>query len=392
MKNTIYAIGAALCALFLPFHARADDAEFGAFLQRETVTLSSQTGDVAASRWQMAQVEKAGADGAALSRAGFGTRGWQNARVPNTVLTNLVANGVYPEPYYGLNNAHETSVIPDVSVAGTQFYSYWFRREFSVPTSYRNRRVWMQFDGINYRAQVWLNGKNLGNMAGMFNRGLFDVTGAVKIGAPNALAVLVSPIDEPNGFRAKSDKPRAAGENRNGADGTIGCYTTMLMTAGWDFTFPDGIRDRNTGIWRDIKLFSTGAVALRNPFVQSDLIRRSSQLEADKMVRAIRAQKPNCAIVLQIMNKPWDALNRNQSASVRPQLQTFNENYRAYASSHAFPLVAHYADWQRLQSEEPEKYQSFVSDGVHPNAQGNLEINGPPIEALLNAARIAKPD
>ncbi len=260
----------ALLALAVPKPARADDTN-GEFAQRETVTLSSQASDAAASRWQMVQAEKANADGAQISRAGFGARDWQKARVPGTVLTNLVADGVYPDPYFGLNNAHETSVIPDLSVVGTPFYTYWFRREFVVPNTFRGRRVWMQFDGINYRAQIWLNGVKLGDMAGMFNRGLFDVTDAVKIGGPNALAVLVAPIDVPNGFRAKSDKPRAAGENRNGGDGTIGKYTTMLMTAGWDFTFPDGIRDRNTGIWRDIKLFSTGAVALRNPFVKSDL-------------------------------------------------------------------------------------------------------------------------
>ncbi|BCM92035.1 exo-beta-D-glucosaminidase [Abditibacteriota bacterium] len=257
-------------ALNLAARAEAPDARFGAFPERDTTLLTSQPPSAGA-RWQMVQSEKAGADGTQISQSGFATRGWQSAIVPGTVLNSLVANGVYPEPYFGLNNAHETSKIPDVSQAGPGFYTYWFRREFAVPTSYRNRRVWLQFDGINYRAEIWLNGRSLGSMAGMFNRGLFDVTDVVKIGSPNALAVLVKPIDVPNGFKAKSDKPSAAGENRNGGDGTIGQYTTMLMTAGWDFTFPDGIRDRNTGIWRDIKLFSTGAVALRNPFVKTQL-------------------------------------------------------------------------------------------------------------------------
>ncbi len=268
--------GLSLCAALLApvlsgtAQAQTPDARYGAFPERDAVLLTSQP-SAGSARWQMMQNDKAGAQGAQISQSGFATRSWQNAIVPGTVLNSLVADGVYPEPYFGLNNAHETSKIPDVSQVGTGFYTYWFRRVFTVPTSYRNRRVWLQFDGINYRADIWLNGHELGSMAGMFNRGVFDVTDAIKVGAPNALAVLVKPIDVPNGFRAKSDKPRAAGENRNGGDGTIGQYTTMLMTAGWDFTFPDGIRDRNTGIWRDIKLFSTGDVALRNPFVKTQL-------------------------------------------------------------------------------------------------------------------------
>ena len=109
-------------------------------------------------------------------------------------------------------------------------------------------------------------------MAGMFNRGLFEISNAAMIGGDNVLAVLVHPIDPPNGFKQRANTGGSAqNENRNGADGKIGAYTTMLMTCGWDFTFKDGIRDRNTGIWRDIKVFASGPVLLRHPFVKSVL-------------------------------------------------------------------------------------------------------------------------
>jgi len=211
------------------------------------------------------------ADGAVISRPGFSTVNWKEAIVPGTVLNSLVHDGVYPEPYFGLNNAHEQKLIPDLSEAGPDFYTYWFRAEFVVPDSFKQKQVWLQFDGINYRAEIWLNGQKLGDLAGMFQRGIFNVTKAVRLGGTNALAVLVHPVDKPGGFRAKNKTVRAAGENRNGGDGEIGRNTTMLMTVGWDFTFTDGIRDRNTGIWRDVKLFATGPVSIRNPFVQSEL-------------------------------------------------------------------------------------------------------------------------
>jgi mannosylglycoprotein endo-beta-mannosidase len=244
---------------------------YAPYPERETIGLQSAAGHGGTFAWVMRKASEAGYGGA-ISSPDFATGGWQKAVVPGTVLNSLVANGVYPEPYYGVNNQLTQKRIPDISETGAAFYTYWFRTTFHVPKSFENRRVWLQFDGINYKAELWLNGRKLGDMAGMFYRGLFDVTALARIGQENALAVLVHPIDPPNGFRQRVDtKGNAKNENRNGADGTIGAYVTMLMTCGWDFTFKDGVRDRNTGIWRDIKLYATGPVLLRNAFVKSEL-------------------------------------------------------------------------------------------------------------------------
>ncbi|BCM92028.1 hypothetical protein IAD21_03907 [Abditibacteriota bacterium] len=110
----------------------------------------------------------------------------------------------------------------------------------------------------------------------------------------------------------------------------------------------------------------------------------------DQIVRAVRAQNPNSAIVLQVMDVPWDAPNGNRSFSDRPQLQGFNDNYRTYARQHALPLIDHNPDWLRLKDTEPDKYHTYLPDGLHPNKDGDLAVNWPPIEALLTAARDAK--
>ncbi len=111
--------------------------------------------------WRMCRRQAADAGGAAISSPGFLASDWQKAIVPGTVLNSLVHDGVYPEPYFGLNNAHERKLVPDISEVGRDFYTYWFRTEFSVPEEFRGRQVWLQFDGINYRAEVWLNGQRL---------------------------------------------------------------------------------------------------------------------------------------------------------------------------------------------------------------------------------------
>jgi hypothetical protein len=152
--------------------------------------------------WQMVrQVE--GVGGADVSRVGFRADAGLKAVVPGTVLNSLVYNGVYPEPYYGLNNAREKKLIPDITEAGSAFYTYWFRTEFELTPVFAGKRVILRFDGINYRAQIWVNGREVGAMAGMFNRGFFDVTDVVNYEGANGLAVLVKPVDVLGGFSNK---------------------------------------------------------------------------------------------------------------------------------------------------------------------------------------------
>ena len=111
------------------------------------------------------------------------------AIVPGTVLNSLVYNKVYPEPYYGLNNKLTSNIIPDLSVVGRDFYTYWFRTDFVVPADYKGKVIWLQLDGINYRAEVWVNGHLLSNISGMFIQDYVDITEFARVGETNALAV-----------------------------------------------------------------------------------------------------------------------------------------------------------------------------------------------------------
>ena len=176
---------------------------------------------------------------------------------------------MYPEPYYGMNNKLDRNIIPDLAKTGREFYTYWFRTEFDVPENYKDKIVWLQVDGINYRAEIWVNGYLLGNMSGMFKPEYINITDFARIGQKNALAIKVYPVDMPGTIKPK--QWGAAGEFHNGGDGNIGLNTTMLMSVGWDFTFNDGIRDRNTGIWKNISLYATDKAVIRHPFIKSEL-------------------------------------------------------------------------------------------------------------------------
>ena len=200
--------------------------------------------------WKLSPAPKVNAEGTAIAQAGFDAKDWWPATVPGTVLTTMVDRGIYPDPDYGLNNL----AIPEL----LNQQDYWYRTEFAAP-KVDGRNLTLTFNGINYAAVVWLNGKRLGEIKGAFVRGTFDVTEVVKPGRMNALAVRISPPPHPGIPHEQSIK---AGPGENGGlmvlDGP-----TFMATEGWDWI--PAIRDRNTGIWQDVVLTASGTVRYRRP-------------------------------------------------------------------------------------------------------------------------------
>ena len=203
-------------------------------------------------RWTIQSSSATPLAGAALSRAGADTRGWHSVTVPNTVVGALVEAGVYADPYFGMN----LRSIPGTTYPiGERFTllptpedspfkpAWWYRTEFDTPAAGGGGRVALHFDGINYRANIWLNGRRIARaseVAGAFRRFEFDVTDVVRAGAPNALAVEVfGPAPE----------------------------DLAIMWVDWNPT----PADKNMGLWGDVYLTASGPVTLRHPYVVPDL-------------------------------------------------------------------------------------------------------------------------
>ncbi|MBE9601724.1 glycoside hydrolase family 2 protein [Pedobacter sp. MC2016-24] len=261
-----------LLCIILPVLVNAQNASLTEHSAVNSIFLRSQQTYKGTSKWQIQKVSALTENDAEISKPGYQTKGWLPATVPGTVLNSLIANKIYPEPYYGDQNRKERKLIPDIADAGIEFYHYWFRTDFELPKSFAGKRVWLKFHGINYRSEIWVNGKHIGTMAGMFHAQEFDITDIVSFSGKNAVALKVKPVDVPGtSNKFKKERPGAFGENGNGGDGEMGKNVSMLMSVGWDFTAPDGIRDRNTGVWRDVELFATNAILLDHAFVQTKL-------------------------------------------------------------------------------------------------------------------------
>jgi Glycosyl hydrolase 2 galactose-binding domain-like/Exo-beta-D-glucosaminidase Ig-fold domain/Glycosyl hydrolases family 2/Glycosyl hydrolases family 2, TIM barrel domain len=254
--------------------------------------------------WQLQDAAKVPEAGGLIAAAKYKSRGWYGATVPGTVLTSLVKNGVYPEPLYGENNRPDK--IPD-SLSRTP---YWYRTVFKVPKSYAGRHVWLNFDGINFSAQVWINERQVGAMKGAFGRGIFDISPDVKPGKTAVLAVLVSPQPHPGDPHEHTIRD---GVGKNGGITAID-GPTFLSTIGWDWI--PAIRDRDTGIWQKVFISASGPVVIKDPLVTTDL----PLPKIDSADVAVQAKVENVSDVPQkgVLKGTFGDVSFQQSVEVAP--------------------------------------------------------------------------
>ncbi|MGA3294546.1 MAG: sugar-binding domain-containing protein [Candidatus Acidiferrales bacterium] len=198
--------------------------------------------------WLLQSSCKIGATGRQISKPGFRADGWHPATVPSTVVAALVADGTFPDPYFGENLrslpgatypvGKNFSLLPMPQDSPFRC-SWWYRTEFRAPDGSAGHRVWLHFDGINYRANIWLNGRQIAgsnDVAGAYRTYEFDVSRWLARGRANVLAVETFPQTETD----------------------LG-----INWVDWNPAPPD----KNMGLWREVYLRSTGPVEIRYPQV-----------------------------------------------------------------------------------------------------------------------------
>jgi len=239
--KSAYAFGVLAATLFSTQMSRAEDAEK---LVSPAISLSEG--------WQIQSSCEAKATGQQVSTLGFEATGWHKTTVPNTVVGTLVDDKTYPDPMYGMN----MKKLPGMNYSDKSFFalqdmpegspfrcSWWWRTEFAVKPPFSGEHFWLHFPGINYRANVWVNGKKIADakdVAGTYRIFEFDVTSALKTDGQNAVALeIFAPEKNDLGITWVDWNPTPA--------------------------------DKDMGIWKEVTLSSNGPVAVRNAFVKSKL-------------------------------------------------------------------------------------------------------------------------
>jgi exo-1,4-beta-D-glucosaminidase len=178
-----------------------------------------------------------------LSTSQFSPDHWYKATVPSTVLAAQVADGEFKDIYFGDNLRKLPGMDHSASEPGGNPYacSWWYRTEFQLPPDFKGRRVWLHFNGINSKANVWLNGRRLADandVAGAHRIFEFEATPLLDQERKNVLAVEVfAPTDKDFG----------------------------INLVDWCPTPPD----RDMGIWRKVYLTASGPVRVRYPVVMT---------------------------------------------------------------------------------------------------------------------------
>ncbi len=215
-----------------------------------SATVSAQERTILHDGWRIQSSAKANADGPAISSQSYQAQGWYRTTVPSTVVGTLVEDSVYGNPFFGMNFRN----LPGMTYGIGKIFvhlpmdpqspfatGWWYRKTFTVPATMRGRRLTLDFHGINYRANLWLNGKQIAdssNIAGTYRRYEIDITNTAKAAGTNVLAVQVF-------------APTPADLQTNWVD--------------WNPSPPD----KNMGLWQPVYLESSGDAVIRYPAVIS---------------------------------------------------------------------------------------------------------------------------
>ena len=290
--------------------------------------------------WQIQSSCKVEAKGEVISTSGFAPAGWYRATVPGGVFTNLVdENKLLSDPYFGMNLRSASGMSYPVAtifanrpMAEDSPYhcSWWYRTEFTLPAGAGVPAL--HFEGINYRANIWLNGRQIANaedVAGAYRTYEFNVSGVARSGR-NVLAVEVF----------------APTENDLG-----------INWVDWNPTPPD----KNMGLWRAVYLTFSGAVTLRAPQVVSKL--KLPSLDAAELTVSAELHNTKDHVVHGILRGSIDGIRFSQPVDLAAE-----QTVQATFSAEKFPQLRFLKPriWWPWQMGEPNLYKlelEFLVDG-----------------------------
>lgn len=183
--------------------------------------------------WQLAGIEQGRGNWALpdslLPSGSIVTDGY----VPGEVHVDLHRADLIPDPYFAMN-AEEMQWVEEKE--------WWYKQTFEVDEDFKQNRIYLEFDGLDTCATIFLNGREIGKTQNMFIPHRFDVSDSINIGR-NTVAVKFNPPGSSNDIR-KMQSSFGLGE------------TPQLIGA---------------GIWRDARLVSYDTVSIADVRVDAEI-------------------------------------------------------------------------------------------------------------------------
>ena len=205
--------------------------------------------------WKLERASQVKDKGETISSSDFDASSWIAATVPGTVLTSYINIGAVPNPNFEDN----------IFMISESFFNddFWYRTEFDVPNSYQGKNIFLNFDGINWKADVFLNGKKIDRIEGAFIRSQKNISSNVQPGK-NVLAVRIVHNAHYGAVKEKNEKNTDYNGGILGADNP-----TFHASIGWDWI--STVRGRNMGIWNNVYLTSADKITIEDPLLLTKL-------------------------------------------------------------------------------------------------------------------------
>src|SRR5437868_8927703 len=243
--------------------------------------------------WFVQSSAKVTDTGAVISAPGYSHAGWLQTNIPATPLGAEFDNNLVPSPYVNENAAQIAGTCYDVTtnyanVAWCNGSPYgpapwWFLNQFTLPSTLAGQRIYLHFDGINYRANLWVNGQQVATntqLVGTYTQFEFDITSVARIGSANSVALdIAGPLSSDLG----------------------------IVFVDW-YPLP---ADRNEGVWRDAWITNSGPVKVRYPQVQTSV---SANLASAALT-----------VTAELSNPTFSSVTGTLSGTVNPGGITFSQ-------------------------------------------------------------------
>ena len=208
--------------------------------------------ELSGGNWRLQRASEVSSTGERIASEDFDDKDWIIATVPGTILTSYLNIGAIPDTDTGDN----------VDQISESFFNadFWYRHVFYADQPYR----FLHFDGINWKARVYMNGQMLGRIDGAFMRGCFDIGPYIRMGK-NVLAVEIIRNEHFGVVKEKDENTTQFNGGILGADNP-----TFHASIGWDWITT--VRGREAGIWNEVYLTNEQEVTIADPYVKTEIL------------------------------------------------------------------------------------------------------------------------
>ena len=109
--------------------------------------------------------------------------------------------------------------------------------------------------------------------------------------------------------------------------------------------------------------------SINDALEQSKLSVHESMSNLREMISQIRTQRPHCDVIVMVMNPPTGT-----ALGKRSRIEAYQKGYRQVASEASCRLISFSAVWREIITRQPDRWQSYAPDGIHPNEKACREV------------------